>query len=141
MVTSKNSQKPRNVCPVATRFGRKVQIFYHPVCVAPCGFGMISCFFFRWFGEYTSPPVILCVPDGNKEMRKIVHPVACLIKPTLAKVVNQDIIMFMRCIFWNIRNEPKWRNWQTRQVQVLVGIIPGGGSSPLFGIFQSVETT
>ena len=30
---------------------------------------------------------------------------------------------------------PKWRNWQTRQVQVLVSVTGGGGSSPLFGIY------
>ena len=93
MVTSKNSQKPRNVCPVATRFGKKCKYFTIQ-CVLPVWNDFV--FLFRWFGEYTSPSVILCVPDRSKEIRKIVHPVACLIKPTLAKVVNQDIIMFMR---------------------------------------------
>lgn len=31
---------------------------------------------------------------------------------------------------------PRWRNWQTRQVQVLVGVISRGGSSPFLGIFK-----
>ena len=31
-------------------------------------------------------------------------------------------------------NEPRWRNWQTRQLEVLVGVISRGGSSPLLGI-------
>ena len=29
---------------------------------------------------------------------------------------------------------PRWRNWQTRQLEVLVGLISRGGSSPLLGI-------
>ncbi len=31
-------------------------------------------------------------------------------------------------------HEPRWRNWQTRQLEVLVGFISRGGSSPLLGI-------
>ena len=30
-------------------------------------------------------------------------------------------------------HKPKWRNWQTRQVQVLVLVTEGVGSSPTFG--------
>src|SRR5688572_9176086 len=29
---------------------------------------------------------------------------------------------------------PRWRNWQTRQLEVLVGVKSLGGSSPLLGI-------
>ncbi len=30
--------------------------------------------------------------------------------------------------------KPEWRNWQTRQVEGLVGVIPSAGSSPVSGI-------
>lgn len=30
--------------------------------------------------------------------------------------------------------KPRWRNWQTRQLEVLVGVKSLGGSSPLLGI-------
>jgi hypothetical protein len=30
--------------------------------------------------------------------------------------------------------QPRWRNWQTRQLEVLVGVKSRGGSSPLLGI-------
>ncbi len=37
-------------------------------------------------------------------------------------------------IYSTPRTKPRWRNWQTRQLEVLVGVKSLGGSSPLLGI-------
>ncbi len=39
-----------------------------------------------------------------------------------------------------VKHWPRWRNWQTRQLEVLVPFIGNGGSSPLLGISFAISS-